>query len=243
MYSPSKAILLSDIKEMSIPKSTEVELISKINEKNSLIQTISSDVQIKYGYIPLKANMVYEKDHNFRMMVHSLFGSEMDIGSNSDSFWFWSKRMKPSGLYYASYTDIYNCRLKDAFHPLWMIESLGVEKINLNNVKSNKKYIIITEKRKSVSDTTVTKITLIDKNLEAIVGHYLLNDNGVIISAEVKEFSNIKGHLIPKRILTIWHQENVSLNWSLNEIRVNNKIDSYNWKMPQYKKMINMSTD
>lgn len=236
---------LHEIKSLSVPQSAEIDLISRINEKNKAVQTISSnDIQIQFGYIPLKSNMVYEKDHKFRMIVQSMLGNEMDIGSNSDSFWFWSKRMKPPGLYYAAYTDLYNCRLKDAFHPLWLIESLGFEKINLSaNIKNNQKYLVITEKRRSTSNSIVTKITLVDKKLEIIVGHYLLNDNGLIISAEVKEFSKIDGHLVPSKIFTIWHQENVSLTWILNEIRINNKIDPYNWRMPYYKKMINMGLD
>ena len=82
-----------------------------------------------------------------------------------------------------------------------------------------------------------------DKKLETIVGHYLLNENGLIISAEVKDFSMIDGHLIPSKILTIWHQENVILVWTIKEIRINNKINPYNWQMPYYNKKINMGTD
>jgi len=224
---------------LSIPQSTEIDLISKINKKNSLIQTINfNDIQIKIGRISLKANMVYERDRNFRMIVSSIFGNEMDIGSNHDLFWFWSRRMKPPGLYYAAYTDLYNCQLKDAFHPLWIIESLGIGKINQNvDIKSNSKYIVIIEKRRGISNTTVTKITLIDKKLEAIVGHYLLNDDEVIISAEIREFNK---YLLPSKIITIWHQENVALEWTIKKMSINNKIDTHNWQMPYCKKTINM---
>lgn len=240
--STERQLFLYEIKDVSVLIKTS--LIDRINKKNSKIKSLfSADAQVQISHVPFKltAEMAYEKDRNFRMVVRSVMGKELDVGSNSDTFWFWSKRMNPPYLHYASYSDLYKCRLKDVFHPLWMMESLGINEINSNAVvKDSPKYLIISEKRRSTSNTIVIKVTLIDKKSEAIVGHYILNEGKVIVSAEVKEFHP---NGIPKKIAIIWHEENVSLTWSLNEVRVNCKIDPYNWRMPYHKKSINMGKD
>ena len=241
----SKKLFLSEVHQ-----TTEVcgknQLIDEININNSKIKNIiSNNVEVKISGIPfkLKARIAYEKTINFRMVIQSFVGKEVDVGSNSNEFWFWSRRMNPPYLHYASYPNLYKCGLKEAFHPLWMVESLSIGTITGAHIRETPKYLLITEKRISTENTEVTKLTLVNKELKAIVGHYLLDNGRFVISAEVKSFSHTEGYYIPKRIVTIWYDENVILTWNLNEIRVNEKIDPSNWQMPYYKNKIDMATD
>ena len=40
------------------------------------------------------------------MISNSFLGKETDVGSNEKQFWFWSKRMKPSVLFYSEHENL-----------------------------------------------------------------------------------------------------------------------------------------
>jgi len=240
-FPTQQELFLSKITCEELPSNADIDLINRINVKNSKIKSIVSDnIEIQINGFRLFARMLYEKDRKFNMKIRSFLGKEVEIGSNNDSFWFWSKRMKPPYLHYASYKNLYNCGLKEAFHPLWMMESLSVGNVVSDAIiKSSQRYLLIIERRKSTSNSIVTKVTLIDKKNELIIGHYLMDDLGFIASAEIQHFNN----LVPDKIVIIWHRENVTLYWNIYNIRINQNIDPYNWQMPYYKNKINMENN
>lgn len=231
-YIPSKVIY---------PNNEVLSLLKTINTKNSRIKNIvCTDVQIRAKGLPfqLKSTLLFEKEKNFRMIVKSIFGKELDIGSNDDQFWFWSKRMNPPALYFSAHKDLYKTRLKTPFHPLLLMESLSINKIKTDQVKfyKNDKYLLLEEEWTSPMNVPVIKKILIDLNLGAIKGHYLYDDGGLVASAEIKKISNG----LPSEIIIIWYEENIAMSWKLDNLRINQMIDPNYWKLPNYRKTINM---
>ena len=224
-----------------IPNNKALDLVKKLNQKNSKIKSFySDDIRIKIEKVPfkLRAFLCYEKKQNFRMIVKSVVGRELDIGSNSKLFWFWSRRMEPPTLNYADYRDLYKTCLKTPLHPLWLMESLGINEIPLNTTVSQKgKYITISEPRQSTMNTMAVKKTVIDAEKMLIVGHYLFESGVLISSAEVTEFSNG----LPKTMVIIWHSENVTMYWNLQNTTINQEINPSNWIMPNMKNKINLA--
>jgi len=165
----------------------------------------------------------YEKPKKFKMQLQSFFGKELIVGSNDQYFWFWSKRMEPPALYYCSHENLYRSRLKTPFHPIWIMESLGLGRISVKDARLDVvgHYWKVTEIRINTLGQKVRKTTLIDTNKKAIVGHYVHDKNRLIVSSEVEEFYRIDGHMVPKKIRTIWHEEGVELNWFFSEPKLN----------------------
>lgn len=219
------------------------DLIIQVNKQNDAVKTFScDDIKIKVKKIPfkLKACLYYEKPQNFRMVVKSLVGKELDIGSNSQQFWFWSKRMNPPALHYADYKDLNKTCLKTPLNPLWLIESLGMGKINPDAPMSKSgKYIIVTDARQSMLNSWIVKKTLIDTELKAIAGHYLYEADGTLIASAETTFLNSQ----PKNVRVIWHEENITMDWDLGPIKKNQSIDQIYWQMPSYKNKINLAIE
>jgi hypothetical protein len=236
------------ISKEEIPKSDHkiFELISRINEKSSEIQSLYLEkmpIKFQQNFISFKANgeIAMLKDINFRLKVSSkITGKEMDIGSNDNFFWFWSKRMNPPYLHYANHKDLSKTMLRTALNPNWMIESLNVQEIKKDNITVAyfKNFYAIIQNRISANLEKVTLVLLLDPQKETIVGRYLYDINGKMIAST--EYENGTG-IVPNKIFIQWYEENIFLTWDLSEIKINLGINPSYWIMPNMKNSINMA--
>ena len=221
------------------------ETIKEINKRSSEIKSIfisEMPILLQQGKITAKVygEMAMDKEKKFRLKVtHRITGKEMDIGSNDTHFWFWSKRMRPSALNYAKHEDLNKTMLRTALNPSWMMESMNISEIDTKNIEiaEFKNFIAIIQPRVSATKEKVTITTLIDPVEKLVVGRYLYNQEGKLIaSTEYRDFFN----LFPRKIIIIWYEENVTLNWDLSKIKTNVKVDPKFWNMPETIKKINI---
>lgn len=226
-----------------------VAVIQEMNARNGKITNlICQDVKIKLKAkisTSLNAALAFERDKKFRMGVESFLGREMDIGSNDTHFWFWSRRMDPPALHYAKHEDMDKTLLKAPLNPMWLLECVGIMPIKTQGVEIAKikgNWAVI-EQRTSNS-LPVTKVTLIDRENQRIIGHYLYDHNGKMeASAEVVDFYTIGEHSIPATIVIIWYTEGVQMEWHLENPRCNVGLDPKNWEMPQMSQIVDMAKD
>lgn len=223
-------------------------VIDEINNRNALIQTMNCEVAILASQevtVRLNADVYFEKPNNFRMKTYSFVGLETDIGSNNQHFWFWSKRLDPPALYYGKHENVHKSGLRTPFNPKWVMELLSIIQIEQNEQSRlsvyDEKYLALVEPRISTTGLSVQKITLIDPNQQAIIGHYLLGaNNRMILSCEIAEYHYVNQVMVPKKMKIIWHEENVVLLWSISEVRINESLDSNNWILPDRRQKIEL---
>jgi len=176
----------------------------------------------------------YKKDRYFRMLVRSVGGVELDIGSNDTNFWFWSKRMVPSALYYSSYDNLHCTRLKTPFHPVWLKGILGFDPIDIQRAMARKRgsYWEIISRSQNMQNRPILRSTLIDPQNMAIIGHYIYDQGNLVCSAEVHEHSFINECPIPAKMVIRWHEEAITMIWQLRSQCLNVNFDSRLWQMP-----------
>lgn len=219
-------------------------LIEKINIRNESILNFSVDsmpIRFRQNKISLRlyGQLALQKDKNFRLIVsHRLTGKEIDIGSNEDIFWFWSKRMKPSVYHYSNYKNLSKTMLRSVLNPNWLMEALNFGKLS-NDAKicEYKKNIILSEERVTMIGDKVTSIVLIDPQREVVLGKYLYDCNNLMIAS--CEYSDFVDH-IPQEIFIRWHEENIEMTWDLSKIQINKNINPEIWRMPNVKNKINI---
>jgi hypothetical protein len=232
---------------LEFPNDSNNELINEVNQINSKIMNIYyPEIIIQSGNIKIESVFIYEKNKNFRMINWSIFGKESDIGSNNEYFWFWSKRMKPSALFYSKHENLSKTRLKTLFHPTWMMETIGIDKINLENslVFNHESYIGIMQERMDVTNgLPVKRIYLIDKDKKACYGHYLFDEkNEPIVSFEVYDYHLLEGNIyVPKEIGIIWNKESIKLKWIMSKPIINSYLKSENWQIPEINPKIDLN--
>ena len=247
IYIKNPKELVSEMPQDSPLKKEVSNAVEIMNQRNADIESfldenmsivIQQDVAIR-----LQGSIAYEKDNRFRLIINRRFGAkEADIGSNDQVFWFWTRRHNPPNLFYADHKDVYKSKLKTPFHPLWMMESLGLKSIDLTDAKisefeGNWK---ISQKRKSTLGHMVVKSTIIDPKRLVVLGHYVSTLSGQLIaSTEVLEWNED----IPKTIIMRWHNENVSIKLKFNRPKINSKIPAKHWGLPNIKPKVNMAED
>lgn len=229
------------------PQKGDRDLITEINQRNSGIRTfMCREIRVSSPPIHLRGSLAYEKSRRFRCTLWSILGTELYLGSNDQQFWFWGKRLNPPALYHAKHEDLMKTRLKTPFNPYWMMEILGVDRIDTTNaaIVRNAKHLAVCQPRISTLGEKIVKITLIDPQRKLIIGHYIWKDGKIVVSAEITEFQSENGHIIPKRINFIWDEEDkATAQWEFVHPVVNASLSGESWKMPRMNRTIDMGVN
>lgn len=223
-------------------QSEAVNTLVSLKRKLSAVRSLSTkDIKISIKRFSASGCLYYEGD-NLRLVISSFLGKEMDIGSNNEIFWFWSRRIRPQALYYSRHEDSYNTNLRPIFNKEWILECFIFSKIEDSQEMSffKKDNMLIIKSLKKVSgDVKVYVITVVDTDALFITSKHICDaDDNVMASVEYKNF---KEDLIPRLIEVSWYEEGIFMKWSLNDVLVNAPIDERFWKTPEHKPMIDMS--
>jgi len=223
------------------------EVVKRINARNQNIQSLSvakMNVRIWEGGMRFKldGNLYYKKDLFFRMQISSLFGTELDLGANETIFWYWSRRDKDPGLYYAHYEDYGKTRLKTPFNPVFLRVSLGLEPIQTEGTQIVTKdgFVAIVRLAKNSTGQPIIYSTFINEETEKVEG-FLVTDmnNKPLASCEIQKY---EGDL-PKQILYTWHEEDKVLLLEFEAPVANEEIPASKWELPNRKPKINMGEE
>lgn len=216
-----------------------LKLIQEVNTKNESINSFRNKkfniiIQDKLIANKFQANVSYVKYKNFRLNVRSIVGEEVDLGSNKDQFWIWSRRMNPSGVYFADHKDIYKTNLRTPFHPIWLKQILGLDPFtNIDFVAVEHIHQIeLMEMTYASQYKPVIRSTLIDKEDKKIVGHRLYENHKLIASSTILDHELRGEAWIPTTILVEWYEEKVSVLFNLISSDVNVEIPDTEFNLP-----------
>lgn len=217
------------------------DLINNINVNLSKIKTVSlEDINIKLQRVSIGGKLFYEKNNKkIRILIGTFFGKELDIGANQEFFWFWSKRMNPSSLFYAKIQSASNTHLRPALSYDWVFKSFGFEEIDPKNAQ-----IILCNGNHAIKESLIINeekflcISIIYKDL--ILGKHLYKEKQLLASVEYDNFKNINGIKIPTHLDVFWYEEKIFMSWDINNIAINSDINIDVWSMPEYSPKINI---
>lgn len=225
------------------------ELVKKINARNESVANFScSGVKVKVwqdgSRYRLSGELYYEKPEKFRLKISSILGDELDIGSNDELFWYWSRRDKDPGLHYAKHKDYNKTRLKSGFNPRFMMRSLGISEIVITEdtkVVETDTDLIIVYQRKNASGKPILVSIFINKEKELIDGFIVTDMDGKPQASADIQSRNQDG--MPTKILYVWHTEDKALLLEFPKCQFNINISPRNWKMPNHQPQLNMADD
>jgi hypothetical protein len=111
------------------------QVITAVNRNNAQVQSLSSNSATLSGpgYPTLRARFAYQRPCNFRLRAETgISGPELDLGSNTELFWFWVKRSQPAALYFCRHEQYANSQARQMIpiDPNWLIEALGTLEID-----------------------------------------------------------------------------------------------------------------
>jgi len=217
-------------------------IIEEINRRNAQIRNFSCDrMKIKVWQngmrFRLNGTLHYEKTKRFRMIIRSIFGKEIDLGSNDEIFWYWSRRDKEKSLLYAKHEDYNKTRLKTPFNPIFMKESLGLNQIRDGKISSFGNFIIIDSEFENSIGKTVIRSTFLDKKNKRILGFAVQDKEEIIAFAEILAYTRDN---LPEKILYVWKKEDKILLLNIQNPEINTDIDTQFWELPDLNPKIDM---
>lgn len=229
------------------PETVVPKVITLINSRNAAIRSfVVKNMQVKTWErgmrFKLDGNIFYKKDFFFRMQISSLFGEELDLGANNEVFWYWSRRDRNPGLYYARHEDFTSTRLKTPFNPMFLRVSLGLEEIAVKNAKivSKNGYVAVVTQTINAMNQRVLYTLFINEEKGRIEGCLItdMNDNP-LASCEIQGFSGD----LPNKILYTWHEEKKVMLLEFEDPQAHVEIPDSKWEMPRKEPKINMAEE
>lgn len=219
---------------------TSQELVAYLNDNARRLQSLDCrelDLQASQGNdtVGLMGKMVCQKPRNFRMSANVAGTTMVDLGSNSDEFWFWIAKAEPPALYHCSHQDFAQGRSKMVFpfQPDWIMEALGMAekdpaKPYQVNVLRDKQTFELVEQAVNPQGQPVKKVTVFSRSPNLQVTAYILRDvnNKDICTARISASNHDRasGAVYPRIVQLDWPSDKVRLNMRLDGVTVNQNV-------------------
>ena len=144
------------------------------------------------GFPSLGASVAFERPQRFRLRAGTgLTGTEFDLGSNDELFWFWLRRNQPPAVYYCRHDQFAASPARQTmpFEPGWLIEALGVAELDPAlphqgpTPLPNDRLRIDTIR--NTPDGPVTKITILDGSQGWVLEQYVFDARRQLLASSV----------------------------------------------------------
>ena len=194
-------------------------------------------------HVPLNGMLAVERGRHLRLVVDSLVGNEVDIGSNDERFWVWAKRMPAPQYVSCRHEQLDDVRqsMGIPFEPEWLMQALGVSPLTVEGTKleiePTARQARLVQQITSAHGKPLRKVVLVDLHRGVIVEHSIYDYNGQRIAVarlEDHQLDKASGAVLPRRVKLDCPQSDLSLVMQLGPIEVNPRgIPSQIWDMPK----------
>ncbi len=228
------------------PGASLPQVIDAVNNHSRRIQSFSTNQAALSGPgIPVtlrSTNIVFERPRRLRVQAGTALGSELDIGSNDQLFWFWVRRSEPPAVLFCRHDQFASCEASRAIpmEPNWLIEAFGIAEFSPNEqhqgpvLRSDGRLEIHTIRQTPCGPAT--KKTVVDATTALVHEQHLYDYRGrVVASAVVREhrLDPLTGLVMPKIVDLQCPQAELSMSVNLGNAVINPPAtNAESWSMP-----------
>jgi hypothetical protein len=209
------------------------EVTSAVNRNSQLIQSLySTDATLSVAGAPtLKANLAMERQRNLRIQAETtLTGTELDLGSNNERFWMWTKRMGPPTLYHCRHDQFATSAARQLLpvDPDWLLDAVGLTTFDPAEQHTapargrNGHWEIRTAKQGATGP--ITKITVVDEARGFVLEQHLYDARGQLIASSVTSRhwrDPGTGAVVPQQVDITMPGTQFSMRLEVNQWKVN----------------------
>lgn len=194
----------------------------------------------------IEAMIHVEAPRNFSLVGRSLRGSEVELGSNDERFWFWVRDNEPDVILTARHEDlaIAQKRFPLPFQPEWLVEVLGVVPIDEGSVRvedapsspTGQPRIFVVSDRVNAQGQPVTKAMLVDTSHALVLQHELISAARVPIArAELHHYTPEPKTKVPLPglIKLDWPAAKTKLDIKVGSMDINPAFPPKTWVLPE----------
>lgn len=230
-----------------LPPSPNMEqVIEVVNRNNSQIQSFSANrASISGdGFPSLTASVAFQRPQRFRLQAGSAFGTELDLGSNDEQFWFWVKRSQPAAVYFCRHDQFAMSQAKQVtpFEPGWLIEAMGVTEFDRSlphqmTIMPNGQVRIDTIRNTPEGPTA--KITIIDGSQGWVLEQHLYDVRRRLVASSIASGHRrdpMTGLIMPTVVQIRSPAAQLSMRIDLGNVEINRLSNDRAelWSRPNY---------
>lgn len=217
------------------PDASIEDIVGHVNQQVAQLDGWTADkikIDARMGpyHMPLEANLHVQKPQNLRLLVTSLAGQELELGSNDEHFWYWSRQDNPKLLMYCAHSemDVAQQRLEIPFEPDWLLEVLSIrpidaERVTLQKAPNSRAYSLVTHSR-APSGHPIKRITVVDACTGHVIEHSIYDGFGQVVAQAYLRDHHIdpqSGVAIPRRIKLSSPPAQVTMDLKIRGIHCN----------------------
>jgi hypothetical protein len=227
---------------------TLADVTSVVNANSAQIQSLyTTDAEIYVPGLPkARANIALDRPHRFRLRADTMLtGAEVDLGSNDELFWFWTRRSPEPAIYFCRHDQFTTSQAQRVLpvEPEWLIEALGVATIDPAGENSEPLPVgqgrlrIETRLRRPAGD--LRRIMIIDDARGWVLEQHLYDSAGQHLASAL-----MSGHrrdplanvVLPRTVKIVWPLTRFEMTIELNNVQVNQLAGDPQqlWSMPSY---------
>ena len=176
------------------PSPTLQQVVAVVNGNSSRIRSFStSQASVSMqGFPTLRANIAFERPMRFRLRADlPLAGQEVDVGSNDELFWFWSRHNEPAALYYCRHDRFASSPARGnlIIDPYWLVEAMGL--VHLDPALPHQGPIVRQDGTLEIHTTLNTaqgpnkKITILEPRQGLVLAQYLYDSRDQVLASAI----------------------------------------------------------
>lgn len=161
-----------------------------INSPEKRILSINCEISLGLFKKILDGDMFIHNE-NFRIFLYYKSQKKIDIGCNSEYFWYWSKKEDENTLFYSKRSDM-DLVLKECYSPSWMFS------VFKNLEKIGQKYNLLKDEKilstAQILSNNIIKYNIIQENITIIFkikNASIENFNESVFIIPSNEFKNL----------------------------------------------------
>lgn len=232
---------------------TATEVVDYLNANTEKIPSWRSDnVKIRQRQagkgvgMAADAMLAIEAPRNFRLVAKSPLAEEVDLGSNSEQFWYWVRQAEQKHVFVAYHDEesVEGKMIPIPFDPDWIMEAFGVMPIDAAQVTvepgpPNSQSLKLISYRMGPDGEQVRKETIISTCHGIVQQHVLYDSRGQLIAT-----ATLSGHVrdrntqavVPTRVDLDWPKAKLGLTMELGTIEIKpQKMPESLWLVPAKK--------
>jgi len=208
----------------------------EFNKRYASIQSLSTSTAVfstsSVAISMRSCKIAYEKPKKLRVTggVTLGMGTEIDLGSNDELFWFWVKRSDPKAIYYAKHEEFANSPTRSIIpiEPEWLIETLGIIELKETDThegprRDNEGNLQITSFLKTPRGA-YPRIVTFHPQTGAILNYQIYTPNGQPFVGAVlsdHEVDPLHGILYAKKIVITCPEANETITINMGSVTFN----------------------
>lgn len=232
----------------ALPESAPLDdVVDVVNANTARVQTLyAPDAKIQSGKFPaLRSSLAIERPQRFRLQAGLLSGTELDLGSNDELFWFWMKRGQPPALYFCRHDEFGASPARQVMplEPQWLVEAIGLTTFPPEGQHEGPQPVgngrLEIRSRIPTDHGEVLKITRVGERTGWVLEQHVYDSAGVRLASAIAtkhQHDAATGVTLPRHVEINWPTQDLSLTVDLQDVQINPSLAERPqlWDKPVY---------